>query len=61
MQKRRRRFASGRRNSNKILHGCIMCGSSTYLSPFMTHKGSNFCVCGKILQQVSKKEARGVI
>lgn len=61
MQKWRRNFASGRRNSKKIKHGCIVCGSSIYLSPFNTHKGSNFCVCGKTLQQVSNKKVRGAI
>ena len=61
MQRLRKKFASGRRHSSKILHGCPMCGTSTYLSPFMTHNGSNFCVCGRTLQQVSKKQARGVL
>jgi hypothetical protein len=61
MQSRQRKFSAGRRNGSKILHGCMICGTSTYLSPFVTHNGGNFCVCGETMRQMTKKESRGVL
>jgi cytidylate kinase len=60
MVKTQRKF-SNRRNSNKTLHGCVNCGTSTYLSAFTTHNGNNLCVCGTTFRQITKKQARGVI
>jgi hypothetical protein len=60
MTNRRRKFANSKKLS-KILHGCILCGSKTYLSVFRKHQGHNYCGCGGDFIQVSKKESRGVL
>jgi hypothetical protein len=59
MKRGKKRFSTKR--GNKILHGCLICGVKTYLSPFLTHKGHNFCGCGETLSQITKNELKGEI